>query len=164
MTRALAILSVLLLASCDRAHSVISKPLGFPPGMTIPADPAEPVVIINSTGGNVAQWVNYRDALAKAGNPVYLRGYNRSATTILYSLPGACVGIKGALGFHGSSGPEVPVAGAITNSITDQVIGSYYRAGIKAKWEAEWQHSRVTTRIEAAEVIQLDPSVRYCPV
>ena len=150
MNRA-SIIAMLLLAGCSSSQE-----------HTVPASPDTPLVIVNDGGGNVAAYVRLRAELAASGNPVELRGYIASAATILMSLPNACIGSGSTWGFHASTSVDVPLIGQVADAGIDALIGSFYRNGIKDRWDAEWSRSDAIVRLTAAEVVALDPQLKFC--
>lgn len=118
----------------------------------------EPVVILNNRGGNVLQAVQRRNQLARWGGPVEVRGYCGSACTLFITLPNACLDPLGSVGFHA---PRIPGTTIIPQGV-DQIMGSFYRNGIRQRWDAEWKHSLDIKKISAAEYVRLDPQTRLC--
>lgn len=129
---------------------------------TVPAAPNTPLVVLNDSGGNVASYVKLRSDLEAAGTQVQMRGYNRSSATILMTLPNACLGRNASFGFHEPSTVGVPLLGAVIERGGAALIGSYYRAGIKKRWDEEWSRKKEITRISAAEAVALDPELKIC--
>lgn len=113
----------------------------------------------NHRGGNVLQMVQTREQLAATGQVVRIRGYCRSACTILTTLPNACLGPKARIGFHA---PRIPNTQIIPPYV-DQIMGNFYRAGIRDRWFGGWNRSRDMQVISAREYTQLDPQARICP-
>ncbi|MFT4014926.1 MAG: hypothetical protein QM682_16365 [Paracoccus sp. (in: a-proteobacteria)] len=118
----------------------------------------KPVVILNNKGGNVMEAVNYRNELQRSGHPVEVRGYCRSACTIYITLPNACLGPKATVGFHA---PRIPGT-SIIPPLVDEIMGNYYRGGIRQKWLGGWNRSLKMHRISAREYVRLDPQTRLC--
>lgn len=119
---------------------------------------AEPIVIWNNRGGNVLQMVQYRNKLAASGRPVEIRGYCRSACTILITMPNACLGPKATVGFHA---PRIPNT-KIIPPVVDQIMARFYRNGILSKWNSTWKNSLSMTKISAREYVRLDPQTQLC--
>lgn len=122
------------------------------------APSSEPIVIRNNRGGNVLSAIQYRNELARSGRPVEIRGYCGSACTLYITLPNACLGPGATVGFHA---PRIPGTTIIPQGV-DQIMGSFYRAGIKQRWDAEWKHSLQIQKITAREYARLDPQTRLC--
>ncbi|MDB6177254.1 hypothetical protein PAF17_06995 [Paracoccus sp. Z330] len=114
--------------------------------------------IINDKGGNVMEMAQRRSKLARSGKQVRIRGYCRSACTMLITLPNACIGPKARIGFHA---PRIPNT-TIIPPIVDQIMGNYYRNGIRAKWYGGWNRSIDMNVISAREYVRLDPQTRIC--
>ncbi len=115
-------------------------------------------MVWNNPGGNVLEMVQYRNKLAASGRPVEVRGYCRSACTILITLPNACLGPNATVGFHA---PRIPNT-KIIPPIVDQIMARFYRNGILSKWNSEWKHNLKMTKISAKEYVRLDPETRLC--
>lgn len=113
----------------------------------------------NHRGGNVLQMVQTREQLAATGRVVRIRGYCRSACTILTTLPNACFAPKARIGFHA---PRIQGTQIIAPYV-DQIMGSFYRGGIRERWFGGWNRSREMQIISAREYTQLDPQARFCP-
>ncbi|MBK4216230.1 hypothetical protein JJJ17_09865 [Paracoccus caeni] len=114
--------------------------------------------VINNGGGNVLEMVQYRDRLARSGKTVRIRGYCRSACSILTSLPNACLGPGASIGFHA---PRLPGT-TIIPPYVDEIMGNYYRAGIRERWFGGWNRSIDMHVITAQEYVRLDPQARIC--
>ncbi|MDO5706574.1 MAG: hypothetical protein Q4G49_16110, partial [Paracoccus sp. (in: a-proteobacteria)] len=95
---------------------------------------AKPIVIRDDRGGNVLQAIQRRNQLAQSGRPVEIRGYCRSACTIYITLPNACLGPGARVGFHA---PRIDGT-AIIPPYVDQMMGQYYRGGIRDRWFGGW--------------------------
>lgn len=119
---------------------------------------ATPIVITDNSGGNVMAMVQRRETLARSGRPVEIRGYCRSACTILTTLPNACLGGNARIGFHA---PRLPGTQVIPPYV-DEIMGSYYRAGIRDHWFGGWNRSMTMQIITAEEYVRLDPRARIC--
>ncbi|WP_211657953.1 hypothetical protein [Paracoccus subflavus] len=113
----------------------------------------------NHRGGNVIQMVQLRERLARSGKTVRIRGYCRSACTILTTLPNACLGGKARIGFHA---PRIPNT-RIIPPLVDEIMGTFYRGGIRDRWFAGWNRSLDMQVISAQEYVRLDPQTRICP-
>ena len=113
----------------------------------------------NHKGGNVLQMVQTRQELAATGRTVRIRGYCRSACTMLTTLPNACLGPQARIGFHA---PRIPNTRIIPPYV-DQIMGSFYRAGIRDRWFAGWNRSAEMQVISAREYVRLDPQAKICP-
>ena len=118
----------------------------------------KPVVIANNRGGNVMAAIQRRNQLERWGGPVEIRGYCGSACTLFITMPNACLGPRATVGFHA---PRLPGTTIIPPGV-DDIMGNYYRGGIKARWNAQWRHSLEIQRITAAEYVRLDPRTRLC--
>lgn len=114
--------------------------------------------ISNNRGGNVLEMVKRRGELARSGKTVRIRGYCRSACTILTTLPNACLGPGATIGFHA---PRIPNTSIIPPYV-DQIMGNYYRAGIRDRWFGGWNRSLNMNIITARQYVQLDPQTRIC--
>ena len=113
----------------------------------------------NHRGGNVIRMVQLRDRLARSGKTVRIRGYCRSACTILTTLPNACLGGKARIGFHA---PRIANT-RIIPPLVDEIMGSFYRNGIRDRWFAGWNRSLKMQVISAQDYVRLDPQTRICP-
>ena len=113
----------------------------------------------NHRGGNVLQMVQLRERLARSGKTVRIRGYCRSACTILTTLPNACIGGKARIGFHA---PRIPNT-RIIPPLVDQIMGNYYRGGIRDRWFGGWNRSLEMQVITARQYVRMDPQARICP-
>ena len=116
------------------------------------------VDIWNDRGGNVLQMVQRRQELARTGKTVRIRGYCRSACTILTTLPNACLGPGARIGFHA---PRIPNT-TIIPPYVDQIMGNFYRGGIRERWFAGWNRSLEMQVISARDYVRLDPQTRIC--
>ncbi|MBM3604070.1 MAG: hypothetical protein FJX25_04765 [Alphaproteobacteria bacterium] len=112
----------------------------------------------NNRGGNVLQMVQTRQDLANSGRQVRIRGYCRSACTILTTLPNACLGPNARIGFHA---PRIPNTQIIPPYV-DQIMGQYYRGGIRERWFGGWNRSMQMQVISARDYVRLDPETRIC--
>lgn len=129
-----------------------------------PAAPAaraaklRPIVIHNDKGGNVMQMLARRRQLETSGRPVEIRGYCRSACTMLITMANACLGPHATVGFHA---PRLPGSEVIPPLVPD-IMASTYRAGIRAKWDGGWNRSIDMVKISARDYVALDPQTRLC--
>lgn len=114
--------------------------------------------VTNNRGGNVLEMVRYREQLARSGKTVRIRGYCRSACTILITLPNACLGPGARVGFHA---PRIPNTRIIPPYV-DQIMGQYYRGGIRDRWFSGWNRSHQMNVISAQEYVRLDPQTKIC--
>lgn len=114
--------------------------------------------IWNDKGGNVLQMVRRRAELARSSRPIRIRGVCDSACTILTTLPNACLGPKLTIGFHA---PRIPGT-TIIPPLVDQIMGEYYRNGIRREWFGGWNRSLSINRISAREYVRLDPQAKIC--
>ncbi|SNT68664.1 hypothetical protein SAMN05444959_101223 [Paracoccus seriniphilus] len=114
--------------------------------------------IINDKGGNVMAMAQRRGQLARSGKQVRIRGYCRSACTMLVTLPNACIGPKARIGFHA---PRLPNTNIIPPMV-DQIMGNFYRNGIRERWFGGWNRSLEMTVISARDYVRLDPQTRIC--
>jgi hypothetical protein len=112
----------------------------------------------NHRGGNVLQMVQLRERLARSGKTVRIRGYCRSACTILTTLPNACLGPKSRIGFHA---PRIPNTQIIPPYV-DQIMGNFYRNGIRDRWFGGWNRTMEMQVITARDYVRLDPQSRIC--
>ncbi|MDO5530035.1 MAG: hypothetical protein Q4F71_11585 [Paracoccus sp. (in: a-proteobacteria)] len=119
---------------------------------------AAPIVIRDDRGGHVLSAMQRREELASSGRPVEIRGYCRSACTIYITLPNACLGPGATVGFHA---PRIAGTNIIAPGV-DQMMGQYYRGGIRTRWFNEWSRSLEMQRISAREYVRLDPRTRLC--
>lgn len=114
--------------------------------------------VLDHRGGNVIATVRLRDRLARSGKTVRIRGYCRSACTILTTLPNACLARDARIGFHA---PRLPNT-TIIPPLVDEIMGSFYRNGIRDRWFAGWNRSLDMTVLTAREYVRLDPQTRIC--
>lgn len=112
----------------------------------------------NHRGGNVIQTVQLRERLARSGKIVRIRGYCRSACTILTTIPNACLFPDSRIGFHA---PRLPNT-RIIPPLVDEIMGSFYRNGIRDRWFGGWNRSMEMTVLTAREYVRLDPQTRIC--
>ena len=112
----------------------------------------------NNRGGNVLEMVQTRQELASSGRTVRIRGYCRSACTMLITLPNACLGPHATVGFHA---PRLPGTRIIPPHV-DQIMGSTYRNGIRDRWFGGWNRSIDMQVISARDYVRLDPQTRLC--
>jgi hypothetical protein len=112
----------------------------------------------NDRGGNVLQMVETRKQLDSTGKNIRIRGYCRSACTMLTTLPRACFGPNATIGFHA---PRIQGTQIIPPYV-DQIMGNYYRNGIRERWFAGWNRSLDMQVISAQEYVRLDPQARIC--
>lgn len=112
----------------------------------------------NDSGGNVLKMTQRRESLARSGKRVRIRGYCRSACTILITMPNACLGPYAKVGFHA---PRIPNT-TIIPPYVDQIMGSFYRNGIRDRWFGGWNRSLDMKVITAREYVRLDPQTRIC--
>lgn len=112
----------------------------------------------NDSGGNVLQMTQRRESLAKSGKRVRIRGYCRSACTMLITMPNACLGPYAKVGFHA---PRIPNTSIIPPYV-DQIMGNFYRNGIRDRWFGGWNRSLEMQVISAREYVRLDPQTRLC--
>jgi len=114
--------------------------------------------VYNDRGGNVLEMVKTRHQLENSGKEVRIRGYCRSACTMLTTMRNACLGPNATIGFHA---PRIPNTKIIPPYV-DQVMANFYRNGILRKWNAEWRYSLDMVKISAREYHRLDPATRIC--
>ncbi|SNR40609.1 hypothetical protein EYF88_06885 [Paracoccus sediminis] len=112
----------------------------------------------NHRGGNVIQTVQLRERLARSGKTVRIRGYCRSACTILTTMPNACLFPDSRIGFHA---PRIPNT-RIIPPLVDEIMGAFYRGGIRDRWFGGWNRSLDMTVLSAREYVRLDPKTRLC--
>ncbi|WBU63756.1 hypothetical protein [Paracoccus aerodenitrificans] len=116
------------------------------------------IEVVNHRGGNVLEMVGMRSRLERSGKEVRIRGYCRSACTMLLTMRNACIAGDAAVGFHA---PRIPNTNIIPPYV-DQVMGYYYRGGILEKWNSEWKYSLDMHKISAEDYVKLDPQARIC--
>ncbi|AXC49755.1 hypothetical protein DRW48_08690 [Paracoccus suum] len=127
--------------------------------LPVQAKPARgPIVINNDRGGNVLAMLQRRAQLERSGRPVEIRGYCRSACTMLITMRNACLAPNATVGFHA---PRIEGTNFIP-PIVDQIMAATYRGGIKRKWDSEWRQSLNMVRISAKQYVALDPQTRLC--
>ena len=114
--------------------------------------------VYNDRGGNVLEMVKTRHQLENSGKEVRIRGYCRSACTMLTTMRNACLGPNATIGFHA---PRIPNTKIIPPYV-DQVMANFYRNGILRKWNAEWRYSLDMVKISAREYHRLDPATPLC--
>ncbi len=117
------------------------------------------IAVSNDKGGNVLDMVKTRNRLENSGKEVRIRGYCRSACTMLITMRNACLAPTATVGFHA---PRIPGT-TIIPPYVDQLMAQYYRNGILRKWNAEWRHSLKMVKISARDYHRLDPATRLCP-
>lgn len=116
--------------------------------------------IWNHSGGNVLEMVQLRNKLARSGKEIRLRGYCRSACTMLITLPNACIGPRSMIGIHA---PRIKGTNIIPPFV-DQIMAAHYRGEILRRWNSEWRYSLEMVRIGAPEYLKLDPATKVCPM
>ncbi len=121
--------------------------------------PPDTIDIWNHKGGNVLEMVQRRNVLQRSGKIVRIRGYCRSACTMLITMPNACLAPNARVGFHA---PRLPGT-SIIPPLVDQIMGSTYRNGIRERWYAGWNRSIGMQIISAKEYVRLDPQTLICP-
>lgn len=114
--------------------------------------------VMDHRGGNVLQMVQLRERLGRSGKTVRIRGYCRSACTILTTLPNACLGKQARIGFHA---PRLPNT-RIIPPMVDEIMGNFYRNGIRDRWFGGWNRSLDMTVLSARDYVRLDPQSRIC--
>jgi hypothetical protein len=112
----------------------------------------------NDRGGNVLEMVKTRQNLESSGKEIRIRGYCRSACTMLTTIPRACLGPNATIGFHA---PRIQGTQIIPPYV-DQIMGNYYRNGIRDRWFSGWNKSLDMQVISAQEYVRLDPQARIC--
>ena len=112
----------------------------------------------NNRGGNVLEMVQTRQELASSGRTVRIRGYCRSACTILTTMPNACLGPQARIGFHA---PRIQGTQIIPPYVY-QIMVNFYRGGIRERWFGGWNRSMEMKIISAREYVRLDPQARIC--
>lgn len=159
------ILAALTLAACvPTIDPVALQPVRPAPPATAPAPrpaPAAsgaPIVITDDAGGNVMAMMNRRNQLESSGRPVEIRGYCRSACTMLITLPNACLAPDATVGFHA---PRLPGT-TIIPPLVDEIMARFYRNGILTRWNSTWKHELKIQKITAQEYVRLDPQTRFC--
>lgn len=114
--------------------------------------------VTDNSGGNVLEMVRTRERLARSGRYVRIRGYCRSACTILITMPNACLSRHARIGFHA---PRLPGTRIIPPYV-DEIMGSFYRNGIRDRWFGGWNRSIDMNVITAQDYVRLDPDTRIC--
>ena len=137
---------VLLLATPVAASAEILQGRGY-------------IVVNNDRGGNVLDMVKTRARLENSGQKVWIRGYCRSACTILTTMRNACLGPRATIGFHA---PRIPNTSIIPPYVPE-IMASYYRNGILKRWNEEWRYSLDMVKISARDYVKLDPQTKICP-
>ncbi|WP_295045528.1 hypothetical protein [uncultured Paracoccus sp.] len=112
----------------------------------------------NHRGGNVIKTVQLRERLARSGKTVRIRGYCRSACTILTTMPNACLFPDARIGFHA---PRIPNT-QIIPPLVDEIMGNFYRNGIRDRWFNGWNRSLKMTILTARDYVRLDPQTKIC--
>lgn len=158
-----AILAALLpLAACVTPLPMTNRNPGpIPPHIPhspVPGGREDPVVIKDDRGGNVLAMLARREELVASGRPVEVRGYCRSACTMLITMPNACLAPDARVGFHA---PRLTGTTVIPPYV-DQLIAATYRNGIRERWETEWRGKLTMSVISAADYVALDPQTRLC--
>lgn len=116
------------------------------------------VDITNNKGGNVLEMVQRRARLERSGDRVRIRGYCRSACTMLITMQNACLAPDARIGFHA---PRLPGT-TIIPPYVDEIMGSTYRGGIRNRWFGGWNRSIKMQVISAREYVRLDPRTKIC--
>ena len=116
------------------------------------------IVVRNHRGGNVLEMVRLRSKLENSGKRVEVRGYCRSACTMLITMRNACLGSGATIGFHA---PRIPNT-TIIPPYVDQIMAMFYRNGIRDRWESEWKYSLEMKKISSKDYIRLDPKTQLC--
>lgn len=114
--------------------------------------------VTNDRGGNVLEMVQTRQRLERSGKDIRIRGYCRSACTMLITMQRACLGPGATIGFHA---PRIQGTQIIPPYV-DQIMGNYYRNGIRERWFGGWNRSMEMQVISAQEYVRLDPQARIC--
>ena len=114
--------------------------------------------VYNDRGGNVLEMVKTRHQLENSGKEVRIRGYCRSACTMLTTMRNACLGPNATIGFHA---PRIPNTKIIPPYVPE-IMASFYRNGILTKWNREWRHSLSMVKISAKDYVRLDPATKLC--
>lgn len=122
------------------------------------AQSAKPIIINNDRGGNVVQMMMRRGQLESSGRQVQIRGYCRSACTMLITMRNACLAPDATVGFHA---PRIEGTNIIP-PLVDEIMASTYRNGIRTAWETKWRSSLKMVKISAREYKRLDPQTRLC--
>ncbi|WBU60106.1 hypothetical protein [Paracoccus albus] len=117
------------------------------------------LVVNQHRGGNVVDMIRTRAKLQNSGRKVWIRGYCRSACTMLVTMPNACLGPMATLGFHA---PRIPNTSIIPPYVPE-IMASYYRNGILKRWNEEWRYSIDMVKISAKDYVKLDPATKLCP-
>lgn len=151
MTRILALILVLGTAISATAQQSGAQPSGIQRNGPY-------IDVWNHRGGNVVEMLRTREELGRSGREVRIRGYCRSACTMLITLPNACLGPGARVGFHA---PRLPGTRIIPPYV-DEIMGSTYRNGIRDRWFAGWNRSIDMQVITARQYVQLDPQTRIC--
>jgi hypothetical protein len=155
---------ILAMMTCFRRLApILVLALSLSGGLVAVPVPAEAnssryIDITNDKGGNVLQMAQRRAKLENSGKQVRIRGYCRSACTMLITMRNACLGPGARIGFHA---PRIPNTHIIPPYV-DQIMGSYYRNGIRQRWYGGWNRKMDMTVISAREYVQLDPQTRIC--
>lgn len=116
------------------------------------------IAVSNDKGGNVLEMVKTRTRLENSGKEVRIRGYCRSACTMLITMRNACLAPTAKVGFHA---PRIPNTQIIPPYV-DQIMARYYRNGILHMWNTEWRRSLKMVKISARDYALLDPETRLC--
>lgn len=114
--------------------------------------------VTDNRGGNVLEMISYRNELERSGKIVRIRGYCRSACTILTTLPNACLGPGARIGFHA---PRIPNT-QIIPPLVDEIMGQFYRGKIRERWFGGWNRSMKMQVITAQDYVRMDPQARIC--
>lgn len=146
-------LALTLIAALTAASPALSKQ---PEGIV---NQGRFIDVWNNRGGNVLRMVQTRQDLAGSGKTVRIRGYCRSACTILTTMPNACIGPQARIGFHA---PRIQGTQIIPPYV-DQIMGNFYRGGIRDRWFGGWNRASEMQVISARDYVRLDPQARICP-
>lgn len=119
---------------------------------------ADVVVVRNDGGGNISDYIDRRQKLAKE-EAVRIEGKCYSACTIFTTLPNACVMPKAQIGFHGSM-PRIP----LMQKWLDMRMGDFYRGEVRKRYANDWRHlwGPKLHVISGKELKSLDPEIRLC--
>lgn len=121
-----------------------------------PTPRAVPYVIERDGGGQIISALADRAKLVAWGRPVEIRAYCASACVVFTTMPNACIAPDARIGFHSSNVNKGPVG--------NPMMARHLRAGVKAKFLAEWQFVPPTEIhwVSAMEYKALDPKTKIC--
>jgi UPF0716 family protein affecting phage T7 exclusion len=116
----------------------------------------KPVVIDDSGGGSVYDFIYFYEALKRSHVPVHLRGICISACGFVLMLPPSqvCVEPTASIGFHFASDPDNSGKQTVDPGITVALINRYYPKAIR-KWLRTRKLGSRPIYLTAAELVAM---------